>query len=43
MNDSLSVRSPPPLPAANNHRSLFEFLAELITAHNRGDPLPALT
>ncbi len=25
------------------HRSLFEFLAELITAHNRGDPLPALT
>jgi len=24
-------------------RSLFEFLAELITAHNRGDPLPALT
>ncbi len=25
------------------HRSLFEFLSELITAHNRGDPLPALT
>jgi transposase len=24
------------------HRSLFEFLAELITAHNCGDPLPAL-
>jgi hypothetical protein len=24
-------------------RSLFEFLAELITAHTRGDPLPALT
>ena len=24
-------------------RSLFEFLTELITAHNRGDPLPALT
>ena len=25
------------------HRSLFEYLTELITAHNRGDPLPALT
>jgi transposase len=25
------------------HRSLFEFLTELITAHSRGDPLPALT
>jgi len=24
-------------------RSLFEFLSELITAHSRGDPLPALT
>jgi transposase len=24
------------------HRSLFEFLVELITAHNRGDPLPTL-
>jgi transposase len=24
-------------------RSLFEFLTELITAHNRGDPLPKLT
>lgn len=24
------------------HRSLFEFLTELITAHSRGDPLPAL-
>jgi transposase len=24
-------------------RSLFEFLTELITAHNRGDPLPGLT
>jgi transposase len=24
-------------------RSLFEFLTELITAHTRGDPLPALT
>jgi hypothetical protein len=24
-------------------RSLSEFLTELITAHNRGDPLPALT
>jgi transposase len=24
-------------------RSLFEFLTELITAHNHGDPLPALT
>jgi transposase len=24
-------------------RSLFEFLAELLTAHNRGDPLPELT
>ena len=24
------------------HRSLFEYLTELITAHNRGDPLPAL-
>jgi transposase len=24
-------------------RSLFEFLTELLTAHNRGDPLPALT
>jgi transposase len=24
-------------------RSLFEFLTELITAHNRGDPLPSLT
>jgi transposase len=25
------------------HRSLFEYLSELITAHNRGDPFPALT
>jgi transposase len=25
------------------HRSPFEYLAELITAHTRGDPLPALT
>lgn len=25
------------------HRSLFEFLTELITAHQRGDPLPGLT
>jgi transposase len=25
------------------HRSLFDFLTELLTAHNRGDPLPALT
>jgi transposase len=25
------------------HRSLFEYLAELITAQTRGDPLPALT
>jgi transposase len=25
------------------HRSLFEFLTQLLTAHNRGDPLPALT
>jgi len=25
------------------HRSLFEYLTELITAHTRGDPLPALT
>jgi hypothetical protein len=24
-------------------RSLFEYLAELITAHTRGDPLPTLT
>lgn len=24
------------------HRSLFEFLTELLTAHSRGDPLPAL-
>jgi hypothetical protein len=24
------------------HRSLFEFLTELITTHNRGDPLPTL-
>jgi transposase len=24
------------------HRSLFEYLTELLTAHNRGDPLPAL-
>jgi hypothetical protein len=24
-------------------RSLFEFLTELLTAHTRGDPLPALT
>jgi transposase len=24
-------------------RSLFEFLTELLTAHSRGDPLPALT
>ncbi len=25
------------------HRSLFTYLSELITAHNRGDPFPALT
>jgi transposase len=25
------------------HRSLFQFLTELLTAHARGDPLPALT
>lgn len=25
------------------HRSLFDFLTELLTAHSRGDPLPALT
>jgi transposase len=25
------------------HRSLFQFLTELLTAHSRGDPLPALT
>jgi transposase len=25
------------------HRSLFDFLTELLTAHPRGDPLPALT
>jgi transposase len=25
------------------HRSLFEFLTELLTAHTRGDPLPGLT
>lgn len=25
------------------HRSLFTYLSELITAHNRGDPYPALT
>jgi transposase len=25
------------------HRSLFDFLTGLLTAHNRGDPLPALT
>jgi len=25
------------------HRSLFEFLTQLLTAHNQGDPLPALT
>ena len=25
------------------HRSLFNFLEELLTAHTRGDPLPALT
>jgi hypothetical protein len=24
------------------HHSLFEFLTDLLTAHNRGDPLPAL-
>jgi transposase len=24
------------------HRSLFDYLTELLTAHNRGDPLPAL-
>ena len=25
------------------HRSLFDYLTELLTAHTRGDPLPALT
>jgi transposase len=25
------------------HRSLFTYLSELITAHNRGDPFPTLT
>ena len=25
------------------HRSLFTYLSELIAAHNRGDPFPALT
>jgi transposase len=25
------------------HRSLFDYLTELLTAHSRGDPLPALT
>lgn len=25
------------------HRSLFTYLAELLTAHNRGDPFPTLT
>ena len=25
------------------HRSLFNFLTELLTAHTRGDPFPALT
>jgi transposase len=25
------------------HRSLFDSLTELLTAHSRGDPLPALT
>jgi transposase len=25
------------------HRSLFTYLSELITAHTRGDPLPGLT
>jgi hypothetical protein len=25
------------------HRSLFTYLSELLTAHNRGDPFPALT
>ena len=25
------------------HRSLFTYLSDLITAHNRGDPFPALT
>jgi hypothetical protein len=25
------------------HRSLFAYLRELLTAHNRGDPLPTLT
>ena len=24
------------------HRSLFTYLSDLITAHNRGDPFPAL-
>ncbi len=24
------------------HRSLFAYLSELITAHNRGDPFPEL-
>jgi len=24
-------------------RSLFTYLSELLTAHNRGDPFPALT
>jgi hypothetical protein len=24
-------------------RSLFDFLTELLAAHSRGDPLPALT
>ena len=25
------------------HRSLFTYLSELLLAHNRGDPFPALT
>jgi hypothetical protein len=25
------------------HRSLFDFLTELLTAHTHGDPLPTLT
>ncbi|MDX6719852.1 MAG: hypothetical protein QOJ63_2106, partial [Solirubrobacteraceae bacterium] len=24
------------------HRSLFDYLSELLAAHTRGDPLPAL-
>ena len=42
VSDSPNARSRPPPPAASNAARCSTYLSDLITAHNRGDPFPAL-